>query len=61
MIKYSDEKKAVNKMHIRDCMYPKCQDKAIHSHSLQNNRVISELAVKNHVLMPMLQNNALFL
>lgn len=61
MIKYSDEKKAVNKMYIRDCMYPKCQDKAIHSHSLQNNRVISELAVKNHVLMPMLQNNALFL
>lgn len=53
---------AVKHMHIKRCMYPNCNAKdVIKSHALQNNGVISRLAVDNHVLMPYVQSSATYL
>lgn len=53
---------AVKHMHIKRCMYPNCNSKsAIKSHALQNNGVISRLAIDNHVLMPYVQRSATYL
>lgn len=53
---------AVKHMHIKRCMYPNCDSKnTIKSHALQNNGVISRLAVDNHVLMPYVQRSATYL
>lgn len=53
---------AVKHMYIKRCMYPNCNSKsAIKSHALQNNGVISRLAIDNHVLMPYVQRSATYL